>query len=307
MKPRAPRRDSEVLDAEVLAAFGRQLRVRSDDGRDWQAVTRGRKADVACGDRVAVRVQSADQCVIESVHARRNLVFRSDQYRQKLIAANIDQIVIVLATEPNYSDDLLSRALVAAEVDDVPALIVLNKIELPSAAAARARVAPYAALGYRVLETSLKAAPEQALAALLPELAGKTSVVLGQSGMGKSTLVNLLVPGAAAATREISDKLDSGKHTTTSAQIYTGEGFRLVDSPGFQEFGLAHLDVRTLENAFVEFRTHLGGCRFYNCQHLDEPGCAISAAAGNGAISAARYALYRQLHSELKQHLPDYA
>ncbi len=307
MKPRAARRDTEVLDAEVLATFGRHLRVRSDDGRDWQAVTRGRKTDVACGDRVAVRVQSADQCVIESVHERRNLVFRSDQYRQKLIAANIDQIVIVLATEPSYSDDLLSRALVAAEVDDVPALIVLNKIELPSLAAARARVAPYAALGYRVLETSFKTAPEAALAQLRPALADKTSVVLGQSGMGKSTLVNLLVPGAAAATREISDKLDSGKHTTTSAQIYAGEGFRLVDSPGFQEFGLAHLDVRTLENAFVEFRPHLGGCKFYNCQHLDEPGCAISAAAASGAIGAARYALYRQLHSELKQHLPDYA
>ncbi len=307
MKPRAPRRDTEVLDAEVLATFGRHLRVRTDDGRDWQAVTRGRKADVACGDRVVVRVQSADQCVIESVHARRNLVFRSDQYRQKLIAANIDQIVIVLATEPSYSDDLLSRALVAAEVDDVPALIVLNKTELPSVASARARVTPYAALGYRVLETSFKTAPEAALAQLLPQLADKTSVVLGQSGMGKSTLVNLLVPGAAVATREISDKLDSGKHTTTSAQIYAGEGFRLVDSPGFQEFGLAHLDVRTLENAFIEFRPHLGGCKFYNCQHLDEPGCAISAAVASGAIGAARYTLYRQLHSELKQHLPDYA
>lgn len=303
----AKRGGSVALLGEVVAAFGRHLRVCTDDRRHWQAVTRGRKADVACGDRVEVRQQSADQCVIERVLERRNLVFRSDQYRQKLIAANIDQIVIVLATEPGFSEDLLSRALVAAEADDVPALIVLNKIELPPADAARARVARYAALGYRVVETSLKTAPGNALATLRPLLAGRTSVVLGQSGMGKSTLVNLLVPGAAAATREISAKLDSGRHTTTSAQIYQGDGFRIVDSPGFQEFGLAHLDPRALENAFIEFRRHLGGCRFYNCKHLDEPGCSIAAAAQAGAIAAGRHALYRQLYSELKMHVPDRA
>lgn len=285
---------------EVVATFGRHLRVRTDDGRIWQAVTRGRKADVACGDRVLVHTQSVDQCVIERVMERRNLVFRSDQFRQKLIAANIDQIVIVLATEPSYSPDLLSRALVAAEAGDVPVLVVLNKIELPSAAAARARLAPVVALGYRVIDVSLKADPAAALAALRPLLAGKTSVVLGQSGMGKSTLVNLLVPAAAAATREISDKLDSGKHTTTSARIYEADGLRVIDSPGFQEFGLAHLDARALENAFVEFRPHLGGCRFYNCRHLDEPGCAITAAVVAGTIAPDRHALYRQLLGEAR-------
>lgn len=295
-----PRRHETRLGGEVVATFGRHLRVQVDGEGLRQAVTRGRMTDVACGDRVEVSIASRDQCVIEAVLPRHTLIYRSDQYRQKLIAANVDQIVVVLATEPGFSEDLLSRALVAAEASDVPVCLLLNKTELPGTAGARHRLAPYRALGYEVLELSLKTASDQAIAALQPILAGRTTVVIGQSGMGKSTLVNLLIPSAMAATREISDKLDSGKHTTTSAQIYSGAGFRLVDSPGFQEFGLAHLQVRELENAFVEFRPHLGGCRFYNCRHLDEPGCAVTQAVAAGTISQTRYALYRQLYSELR-------
>ncbi len=298
-----------LLTGEVIASYGRQYKVRANQ-RDFLCFTRGKRSDIACGDQVQIRVQSEDQAVIEKCLERRNLIYRSDQFREKLIAANVDQIVLVIAAEPSFSPDLVSRALVAAEAADVPVLIVLNKSELPSFDVTRERAHSYVELGYEVLETSLKTRPQEALQSLLPSLAGKTNVILGQSGMGKSTLVNLLIPDAQVQTREISEKLDSGKHTTTNAQLYqgtlAGQMFRVIDSPGFQEFGLAHLSVRELENAFVEFRPHLGGCRFYNCQHLNEPGCAVLAAAERGDITASRLSLYQQLHSELKIHHQDY-
>ncbi|HEU4621863.1 MAG TPA: ribosome small subunit-dependent GTPase A [Burkholderiaceae bacterium] len=300
--------DEGNREGEVVAAFGRHFRVDPGMGESViHAVTRGRRGDVACGDRVVWQPTSPGEGVIERVLERRNLVYRSDQYRQKLLAANVDRIAIVVAVEPSFSLDLLSRALVAAESADVPALVVFNKVELNGLDEARARLAFVAALGYPVVEVSLRASPHDASTALTPYFQNATTVVIGQSGMGKSTLVNLLVPEARIATQEISSKLDSGKHTTTSARIHMHGDIRIVDSPGFQEFGLAHLDQRTLENAFVEFRAHLGGCRFHNCRHLEEPHCAITQAAAQGEISAQRLELYRQLYRELKQHLPHYA
>ena len=297
------------MEGEVIAAFGRHYRVAVGDVL-YQCFTRGKRSHVACGDQVRISVQSTDQAVIEEILPRRNLVFRSDQYREKLIAANVDQIIVVLGTAPTFSEDLLSRALIGAEAADIPALIVLNKTELPETPRARQRLAPYANLGYSCLDTSLKTQPQKALEMLVPVMANKSNVVLGQSGMGKSTLVNLLLPHAQTQTREISEKLDSGKHTTTYVQIHAGawqgQKFRIVDSPGFQEFGLAHLSPRELENAFFEFRAHLGGCKFYNCQHLNEPGCSIQTAIEHGSISPLRYSLYRQLHSELKVNFREY-
>ncbi|CAN5468707.1 ribosome small subunit-dependent GTPase A [soil metagenome] len=288
---------SGLRRGEVVATYGRNSRVEAD-GRTWYCVLRGRRGEIACGDQVEWRETSSGEGVIEQVLPRRNLLYRSDAYRRKLLAANVDQVLIVVAVEPSFSTDLVSRALVAAESADIPLTALLNKVELAALASARERLAPFIALGVSVVETSLKIEPADAVAQLLPVLAGKTTVVIGQSGMGKSTLVNLLVPDAAADTREVSVKLDSGKHTTTSARIYGGEGFRLVDSPGFQEFGLAHLDLLELQNAFVEFRPLLGGCKFYNCRHHDEPGCAIVAAVARGEIAQDRYELYRQLASE---------
>jgi ribosome biogenesis GTPase len=301
---------SALLDGEVIATFGRQCRVQQIESATAnlvsisdtvvRCVTRGRRADIACGDRVKWRSTSEGEGVIEQVLERRNLLFRSDQYRQKLIASNVDRVLIVVAVEPTFADDLLSRALVAADAVDLPVGILLNKVELPDVDRARERLSVYEGLGAHMMECSLREAPKAALEQLLPWLQGATTVVIGQSGMGKSTLVNLLIPHAQIATREISERLDSGKHTTTSAQIYAGNGFRLVDSPGFQEFGLAHLSARMLENAFIEFRPYLGGCRFYNCRHLDEPACAIATAVASGGVASHRHDLYRQLLSELR-------
>jgi len=171
----------------------------------------------------------------------------------------------------------------------------------------RERLAPYAALGYPVHEVSAKAQPEETLAILKPLLAGQSSILIGQSGMGKSSLINLLIPEADIAVREISAALDTGKHTTTFTRLYTlpelGPESSIIDSPGFQEFGLYHLSEGMLERAFVEFAPYLGHCKFYNCRHLIEPQCAVLAAVEEGKIARMRHTLYGQLLHESSQTL----
>ena len=303
--PKAPRAASTTrVGGLVIAAHGRHYLVAPEDGGAMlQCFPRGKRSEVAVGDRVIYEPTSADQGVIVGIGERRNLLYRSDQYKSKLFAANLDQLLIVLATEPHFSEDLLGRALVAAEANELKPLIVLNKTdvkaELPGA---RTRLARYQALGYTVVELSIKTQPEEARAALGAHLHGHATLLLGQSGMGKSTLVNLVVPNAEVATREISTALNSGRHTTTFTRLYPlPDGGALIDSPGFQEFGLHHLTEGKLERAFPEFRPLLPNCRFYNCHHLQEPGCAILEAVADGRIVPARHALYAQLVHEASQ------
>ncbi|HVE11035.1 MAG TPA: ribosome small subunit-dependent GTPase A [Paraburkholderia sp.] len=293
------------LHGRVIAAHGRHYIVApADGGALLQCFPRGKRSEVAVGDRVVYEPSSADQGVIVEIGERRNLLYRSDQFKSKLFAANLDQLLIVLATEPYFSEDLLGRALVAAEANELKPLIVLNKIDVAAALpVARQRLELYRSLGYTVLELSIKTQPEAARERLTDHLHGHATLLLGQSGMGKSTLVNLIVPDAEAATREISTALNSGRHTTTFTRLYPlqhGDG-ALIDSPGFQEFGLYHLTEGRLERAFPEFRPLLPNCRFYNCHHLHEPGCAIIEAVADGRIARERHALYAQLVHEASQ------
>ncbi len=288
----------------VIAAHGRHYLVQSGPTR-LQCVTRGKKSDVAVGDLVTLKLTSPNQGVIEAISERKTLLYRSDQYKSKLLAANLTQLFIVVATEPGFSDDLISRALVAAEAAGIVAHIVLNKVDvvelLPKV---RERLSLYAQLGYPIHEVSAKGSPEATCATLMPLLIGQSTILIGQSGMGKSSLINLLVPDADIATREISAALDSGKHTTTFTRLYSiGKDTAIIDSPGFQEFGLYHLTEGMLERAFREFAPYLGHCRFYNCRHLNEPGCGVLAAASDTKISSLRHALYRQLVHESSQTL----
>lgn len=288
----------------IIAAHGRHYLAQTDTIK-LQCVTRGKKSDVAVGDRVALLLTSPNQGVIESIIERKTLLYRSDQYKSKLLAANVTQLFIVVATEPGFSDDLVSRSLVAAEAAGVAVHIILNKIDvIESLAKTRQRLAFYAGLGYPVHEVSARAAPETTCATLAPLLAGQSTILIGQSGMGKSSLINLLVPDADIAVREISAALDTGKHTTTFTRLYKIDAdTAIIDSPGFQEFGLYQLSEGMLERAFPEFSTHLGHCKFYNCHHINEPECAILTAVKTGKIAQMRHALYLQLLHESSQKL----
>jgi ribosome biogenesis GTPase len=285
----------------VVAGHGRHYIVETPEGERLTCHPRGKKSDCVVGDRVRWQA-TGDEGVIEHVEPRRNLLFRQDEWKTKSFAANLDQLLILVAAQPVFSESQLARALVAAESAGIPARILLNKADLPSIATARERLAPYAAFGVEVIELALKARPDQAREVLMPKLQGQATFVLGPSGTGKSTLINLLAPDARAQIGEISQALNSGRHTTTTTQWYwldnAERSTALIDSPGFQEFGLRQIDAQQLATLMPDLRKH-ADCKFYNCTHQHEPGCGVRAALERGEISESRYRIYGEILSEL--------
>ena len=274
----------------VIAAFRRHWAVRTDDGVSIDCVLKGRGATIAAGDRVAV-AQAAGGGVIEQVLPRRNLVYRSDAFKEKLIAANVTLVIGVVAPDLAVDLELLDRWSVAAEAEGCGFLICANKADQPGFDAFLQRLAPWKRLGYAVLALSAK----RDVAPLHKRLLGEHAVLVGQSGMGKSTLVNALVPEAAARVGEVSLALGSGRHTTTESSLHLipddPAGGWIVDSPGMTQFALAHLDPERIPEAFVEVRPHLGHCRFRDCRHDREPECAVQAAVARGEIARHRVTL----------------
>lgn len=285
------------LQGTVVAAYGKRYQIELPDKKRISCVTRGKKTDLACGDRVNLQLTDKHEGVIDSTLPRKTLLYRSNAYKSKMLAANVTQIIIVLATQPSFYEALLNRCLIAAEAAHIKPLIVLNKCDLDDSSQAKQKLGLYSALGYQVLTLSAK----EDISSLRPYLQGEASILVGQSGMGKSTMINALLPEEAVRTREVSMSLDSGKHTTTAAHLYHLDAqSQLIDSPGLQEFGLHHLSTDELEHAFIEFRPHLGLCRFSNCKHTQEPDCAIKQAVLKGKIGQERLAIYQLLRAEIK-------
>ena len=287
----------------VVAAHGRHAVVETPDGERWRCHLRGKKTDLVVGDRVRWQ-RAGDEGVIEQVEARRNLLFRQDEWRTKSFAANLDQMLVMVAVDPVFSESQLSRSLIAARSAGIPALVALNKVDLPAAVEARARLEPYRRMGVTVLEMALKADPDGTLALLDPLLADRTTLVLGPSGAGKSTLINRLVPGASAQVGEISAALNSGRHTTTATTWYWLDEARrgaVLDSPGFQEFGLRQIEAVQLASLMPDLAVEQGACRFHNCTHREEPQCGLRAAMEAGRISSGRWRIYQELFAELSQ------
>jgi ribosome biogenesis GTPase / thiamine phosphate phosphatase len=299
--------------ALVSAGYGRLFELWQDGDPllNSQAVTRGKKTEVCVGDWVQYSSTSSTQSVIESIETRRNEVKRSDAFRTKWIASNVDLAILVIAADPPFSDELATRVRCAADVADVPLLVLLNKSDLIESMSTQARARlqqqcdDFTSSNADVVTISAKH-QDTLLGDLKPYLEGKTSLMLGQSGMGKSTVLNRLIPSAQARTQEISRVLSSGKHTTTHSQMFcidpqfAGFNARLIDSPGFQAFGLGHLSKSQLQHAMPEFSRYLGQCRFSNCKHFDEPQCAIRQAVNDGHIGPARYAAYKTIAHDIE-------
>ena len=286
----------------VVAGHGRHYIVETPEGARLICHPRGKKSECVVGDRVRWLPTGDAEGVIESIEERRSLFFRQDEWKTKSFAANIDQLLVLVAAEPPFSESQLARALIAAESQGIAAHILLNKADLPQFGAARERLKPYAAMGVQVIEAALKADPETARARVTALLACKATLVLGPSGAGKSTLINLLAPGAQAQVGEISRALNAGRHTTTTTQWYWLDAARttaLIDSPGFQEFGLRQLGAAELAGCMPDLRAHAQACKFYNCSHRHEPGCGVLAALARGEISASRHRIYCELWDEL--------
>src|ERR1700682_5714825 len=307
MTPRREREQQVVVEGRVIADFGREFLIELADKRQIVCTRKGKKQDATCGDCVEVRLTGSAQGSIERLGTRRNLLFRSDQWSEKTLAANVDQGVILVAPQPPISEAFLNMSLVACDAARIPVVIALNKSDLPEHAEARRKLDPYEKIGYTVITMSAKFDVSH----LLPPLDKKLTLLVGQSGMGKSKTVNALVLSDVARVGELTATRDSGAHTTTFSRFYRlDKDTSIIDTPGFQSFGLFHLTEDQIGEAMREFRPYLGTCKFNDCSHLSEPGCAVIKAASTGEISAVRLSFYQVLieqHRELHEEHPEWS
>ncbi|WP_106478660.1 small ribosomal subunit biogenesis GTPase RsgA [Phytohalomonas tamaricis] len=285
----------------VIAHFGRTLDIEANDGSVHRCHRRANLDSLVTGDRVSWREANDGTGVVVARGERDSTLERPDHRGQlKPVAANIDRILIVFAAEPVPHPNLIDRYLIAAETTEIQPALVLNKVDLlpPHGGELRELLARYQGLGYEVINATVR--EDGGLEELRQNLAERTSVFVGQSGVGKSSLINALLPDEELKVGALSEDTRKGTHTTTTAKLYHfPAGGDLIDSPGIREFGLMHLDERQVAEGFIEFRPHLGHCRFRDCRHVHEPGCAILKAVEQGEISATRFDSFRRIIASL--------
>jgi ribosome biogenesis GTPase len=297
---------AQPVKALVTGDFGREYLVMLPDRTECVATRKGKKQDVTCGDEVLICMTGPKAARIDEVLSRRNVLFRQDVWREKTLAANIDHAVIICAPSPPFSPTFLNLCLLACEAANIAVTIMLNKKDLPEFEAAYAGLRHLEKIGYNVLPISAKFD----ISPLRPLLDGKKTLFVGESGMGKSRTVNNLVMRDVAKEGDISVALNSGKHTTTFTRLYwLDKDTAIIDSPGMQSFGLFHLEDDDIAYAMPEFRPYVGECKFNDCAHMDEPGCAVIAATELGKIDAQRLTFYQALieqQRELRQSHPEW-
>ncbi len=300
---------SEEQEGIVIAHFGQLLDIEALEGEDkgnlHRCHVRANIDSLVTGDRVIWRAGKDLTGVIEARLDRDTLLQRPDNFGNlKPVAANIDYIVIVIAPEPEPFQGLIDRYIVAAETVGIPPVVLLNKTDLltdENRAELDQMMELYESLGYHTIRASAKDESGQGLSELLAWLDQHTSVFVGQSGVGKSSLIQSLLPEHDIKVGGLSETTRKGTHTTTTAKLFhLPSGGDLVDSPGIREFGLWHINEQQLLEGFVEFRPHLGLCRFRDCRHQQEPGCAINEAVANGEISARRMDSYRRIKNAIE-------
>lgn len=297
----------------VISRFGQHVDVEDKQGQIIRCNMRRTISSVVTGDQVSwcrsKQPTGSIDGVIEAVEERRSVLLRPDFYDGlKPVAANIDLMIIVSAILPALSLNIIDRYLVAAEMTGIKPLLVINKADLLDAAAQtelERQLELYRQLDYPCLLVSARTG--QGMPALLHYIHSGTSIFVGQSGVGKSSLMNHLMPELAAATQEVSAISGLGQHTTTVSRLYhLPDGGELIDSPGIREFALWHLSAEAVTQGFIEFRPWLGRCRFRDCKHISDPGCAIQHAVENGDISRERYDSYLKILTSMAQDKPNH-
>ncbi len=304
--------DDQLGEAQlgtVISRFGQHADVEAQNGEIFRCNLRRSIGSLICGDKILWRQGKASEHsisgVIEAVHERESVLSRPDVYDGvKPIAANISQILIVSSVLPAFNADIIDRYLVAAEETQIKPVIVLNKTDLfndENEAEIEQQLEIYRDIGYEIIYVSNET--QHGIDELKIQLKDNTSVFVGQSGVGKSTLTNSLMPDLGVVTKEVSQNSGLGQHTTTVARLYHFEqGGDLIDSPGIREFGLWHLTPEQVCNGFIEFEDFLGLCKFRDCKHKTDPGCALVAAVKDKKIHPKRLASFQKILNSLDEN-----